>query len=155
MWPQVADETEPADVVVCHHVFYNVPELGPFALALTAHARRRVVAEMTAVHPLTVLNPLWEHFHRIHRPLGPTADDAIAVLNEAGIRPHVERWTRPAKAEYAGFAEMVEVTRRRLCLPPDRAGEVAEALRCQGIDPYSPEDLGSSGRDLVTLWWEP
>jgi hypothetical protein len=27
MWPQVADETEPADVVVCHHVFYNVPEL--------------------------------------------------------------------------------------------------------------------------------
>jgi hypothetical protein len=106
---------------------------------------------MTAVHPLTVLNPLWEHFHAVRRPLGPTADDAIAVLNEVGIRPHVERWTRPVEAEYAGFAEMVDVTRRRLRLPPDRAGEVAEMLRCQGIDPYSPEDLGSSGRDLVTL----
>jgi len=39
MWPAVADQTPPADVVVCHHVFYNVPDLAPFAQHLTDHAR--------------------------------------------------------------------------------------------------------------------
>ena len=31
-WPDVAEATPPADVVVCHHVVYNAPDLPPFAL---------------------------------------------------------------------------------------------------------------------------
>ncbi|HZD66626.1 MAG TPA: class I SAM-dependent methyltransferase, partial [Acidimicrobiales bacterium] len=42
-WPTVADEVPPADVVVCHHVLYNVADVGAFAAALADHARRRVV----------------------------------------------------------------------------------------------------------------
>jgi len=38
-WPDAADRTPTADVVVCHHVFYNVPDLAPFARRLTDHAR--------------------------------------------------------------------------------------------------------------------
>ena len=34
-WPDVADAVPVADVVVSHHVFYNVPNLAAFALALT------------------------------------------------------------------------------------------------------------------------
>src|SRR4029453_15539993 len=50
-WPEVAWRLGPADVVVCHHVLYNVADLAPFASALTGHARRRVVAELTDRHP--------------------------------------------------------------------------------------------------------
>jgi SAM-dependent methyltransferase len=153
-WPDVADRVDPADVVVCHHVFYNVPDLGPFAAALTTHARRRVVVELTPRHPMTLLNPLWRRLHGIDRPDRPTADDAVAVLRGLGLEPRVERWNRPVQPEFGSFAEMVETTARRLCLPPDRHPDVAGALRDLGVDPDDAVYLGPPTRDLVTLWWD-
>ncbi|HEX6858443.1 MAG TPA: class I SAM-dependent methyltransferase [Streptosporangiaceae bacterium] len=153
VWPDVAAETPAVDVVTCHHVLYNVPDPVPFLAALTAHARRQVVAEITARHPLTALNPLWLRFHGLARPAGPTADDLLAICDAMGLGARHEAWTRPGGADYASFDELVDVTRRRLCLPPERAGEVAGALREAGIDPERPDDLGSSGREMVTIWW--
>ena len=153
-WPDVAAEAGKADVVTCHHVAYNVPEIEPFLAALTAAARRVVVLEMTATHPLVSLNPLWLRFHGLVRPTGPTADDLLAVLAAMGIRAGSERWQRPGGPDYETFAELTDVTRRRLCLPPERADEVREALAESGIDPEHPVDLGSSGRDVVTIWWD-
>jgi len=69
-WPDVAAEVDPADVVVCNDVLYNVQDLGPFALALTDHARLRVVAQITQAHPLAPMGPLWRHFHGLERPAG-------------------------------------------------------------------------------------
>ena len=152
-WPDAAADAGSADVVTCHHVFYNVPEIGPFVTALTGNARREVVAEMTAQHPLVSLNELWLRFHGLQRPVAPTAADLIRILEAMGLRPGHESWRRPGGRDYASFDEMVDVTRRRLCLPPERAAEVAAALAESGIDPEDPEDLGSSGRDVVTIWW--
>ena len=151
-WPDIANRVPPADVVVCHHVFYNVPDLADFAAQLTGHARRRVVVELTAAHPLVRLNTLWRHFHNLERPEGPTADDALAVLSEAGIHAHVERWHRPNPTAYVSFDELVDMTRQRLCLPRSRTGELESVLRAMGADESHP-DLGSPGRDLVTTWW--
>jgi SAM-dependent methyltransferase len=153
-WPDAAAQAGPADVVTCHHVLYNVPELEPFVAALTAGARRTVVAEMTAVHPLVSLNALWLRFHGLRRPLSPTAADLIRILTAMGLRPGHETWRRPGGADYASFEELVDVTRRRLCLPPQRAGDVADALVDSGIDPARPVDLGSSGREVVAIWWD-
>jgi precorrin-6B methylase 2 len=153
-WPDVADQVPPADLVVCGHVLYNVADLAPFVAALTSHARRRVVAEITERHPLVSLNLLWLRFHGIVRPEGPSADDAIAALRQLGITPRVTRWTRPPTPEYRTMAELVEVTRRRLCLPPEAVDEVATALIALGVDAGQPPDLGSSGRQLVTLTWD-
>jgi len=153
-WPAVAGSIPPADVVTCHHVLFNVPGLGPFLKALTGHARRRVVVETAAVHPLTSLNPLWLRFHGLARPERPTAGDTLAILAAMGLNPGHTEWSRPAAADYQSMTELVEVTRRRLCLPPERAGEVEAALAELGIDPGQPRDLGSSGRDVVTIWWE-
>lgn len=153
-WPDIAGRVAPADVVTCHHVVYNVPDLGPFLEELTGHARRRVVVESVAVHPLTSLNPLWLRFHGLKRPERPTAGDMLAILAAMGRNPGHTEWSRPADADYRSMAELVEVTRRRLCLPPERAGEVEAALVDLGINPGQPRDLGSSGRDLVTIWWE-
>ena len=152
-WPEAAAQAGSADVVTCHHVVYNVPEVRPFLMALTTSARRTGVAEMTTQHPLVSLNALWLRFHGLRRPQSPTAQDLIQVLEAMGLRPGHETWRRPGGRDYASFAEMVDVTRRRLCLPPDRASDVADALADFRIDPAHPEDLGSSGRDVVTLWW--
>jgi SAM-dependent methyltransferase len=153
-WPDIGGQIGPADVVTCHHVVFNVPDLEPFLDSLTGHARRRVVVETAAVHPLTSLNPLWLRFHGLKRPEGPTAADTIAILAAMGRNPGHTEWSRPAAADYRSMAELVEVTRRRLCLPPERAGEVEAALVELGINSGQPGDLGSSGRDVVTIWWE-
>jgi SAM-dependent methyltransferase len=153
-WPDIAALAGPADVVTCYHVLYNVPDVAPFLTALTCSARRVVVVEMTARHPLVSLNELWLRFHGLRRPVSPTAADVIEILAAMGLRPGHVTWRRPGGRDYAGFDELVDVTRRRLCLPPGRAAEVAEALAESGVDPEHPVDLGSSGREVVTIWWD-
>jgi SAM-dependent methyltransferase len=153
-WPDVAPLAGVADVVTCHNVLYNVPGVAPFVTALTATARRIVVVEMTAEHPLVTLNALWLRFHGLRRPTGPTAADLLVILDAMGLRPGHETWRRPGGRDYAGFAELVDVTRRRLCLPAERTDEVAAALVESGADPDRPVDLGTSGREVVTIWWD-
>jgi SAM-dependent methyltransferase len=117
-WPDTAPEAGVADVVVSHHVGYNTLELGPFAAALGAAARRGVVVELHAVHPGAWLDPLWVQFHGLHRPPSATVDDALAVFTEVGIRPEVQCWTRPAQSRNPE-AEL-DFSMRRLCLPAER-----------------------------------
>lgn len=152
-WPHVASQVATADVVTCHHVLYNVPDLEPFVAALTGHARRLVVAETTTTHPLTSLNQMWLDFHGLRRPAGPAAEDLLAILRAMGLRPEHERWRRPGGPDYPSFAELVDVTRRRLCLGRDRSDDVSAALIQAGVDPAHPQDLGSSGREVMTIWW--
>jgi SAM-dependent methyltransferase len=153
-WPQCAPQAGRADVVTCHHVTYNVADIEPFVTALTGCAGRAVVVEMTAEHPLVMLNPLWLRFHGLRRPTAPTAADLLEILDAMGLRPGHQRWTRQGGRDYASFAELVDDTRLRLCLPPERAAEVATALAESGVDPQYPMDLASSGRDVVTIWWD-
>ena len=126
IWPQAAQDEQlpPSDVVTCHHVLYNVPDLEPFLVAMTEHARRLVVVEMTLTHPLTSLNELWYQFHGLRRPTGPTAADVLAILAAMGVDYESRQWRRPGGPDYPNMTELVDVTRRRLCLPPDRAGDV-------------------------------
>ena len=152
-WPEAAPQVPVADVVTCHHVLYNVPGLAPFVAALSAHAARLVVTEMTAAHPLVTLNELWLKFHGLRRPDGPTAADLLRILAAMGLRPGCRRWRRPGGPDYGSFDELTDVTRRRLCLPPEQAGQVADALAEAGVNPGHPADLGSSGREVVTIWW--
>jgi SAM-dependent methyltransferase len=144
-WPDVAAEAPIADVVLCHHVLYNVPDLVRFAEELTSHAGRRVVVEMTAEHPRSWESPLWRELHRIERPLRPTADDAVEVLTELGLAVSIDRWTRAPSFAAATRDELVAMVRVDLCLRPDRDGEIARVLEA---NPPPPE------RGIVTLWWD-
>ena len=152
-WPDVADASCMADVAVCKDVVYNVPELPAFFAALTAHARRRVVVELTERHPMAPLNPLWLRLHGLRRPDRPTAADAYAIAATMGLRPRAERWIRATHGPYGTFDELVDVARTRLCLPAERAGDVAAALRDLGTDPAEPYLPGTRNRAAVTLWW--
>lgn len=124
-WPDVAAVTPIADVVVCHHVAYNVADIEPFLLALTDHARLAVVLVLPPRHPLSAWNDAWRHFWGIERPTEPTADDLAAVL--AGLGLDAERWEvpRPTLARAtADPSSRVASARRRLCLTEDRDPEI-------------------------------
>ncbi|MGH7642295.1 MAG: methyltransferase domain-containing protein [Candidatus Dormibacteria bacterium] len=127
-WPETAGLVDPADVVVCHHVVYNVALIAPFLRALTEHARRLVVVELTATHPTAPFNYLWEHFWQLPRPSEPTAQLFLEVVRELGYQPVEQSWRRPPDPPRMTRAEYVAFARRRLCLSSDRDAEVAEAL---------------------------
>ena len=150
-WPDAAPDSPVADVVVCHHVFYNAPDLTSFAAALTDHARRRVVVEVTPRHPQASLNDLWLQFHGLRRPEGPGVEDAVEVLRESGLDPAMELWQPKIRGGFADLRDLVAWIRRRLCLTADRDPEVDEAISDQvieanGLHTFAPVPV-------ATLWW--
>lgn len=94
-WPDVAPEASAADVVVCHHVLYNVADLEPFVAALNDHARRRVVIELTAEHPTARFDQPAPPRPTMRRCRDPTP-------SSSALRPHCRRrrrtWRRPPAA---------------------------------------------------------
>ncbi len=143
-WPDVAGQVDAHDVVVCHHVAYNVADLVPFARALTDRARHRVVLELTAHHPTSNLSEAWRVLHGLERPTRPSADDAVAVLEEMGLAPTAEPNERLV-APTQDRAEVVAFARRRLCVGADRDPEIDRLL---GPDFQSPL------RQVVTVCWD-
>jgi hypothetical protein len=133
-----------ADVAVCANVVYNVPDLADFLTALTTHARRRVVVELTDRHPWTAMAGLWRHFHGQDRPAGPTAELFGEVLAELGLAAEAVTWPRTDPWADAAPAEVLAFTRRRLCLPADRDAEVATAMA---------RFADARPRTATTFWW--
>jgi SAM-dependent methyltransferase len=133
-WPDVAPEAPTADVVVCHHVVYNVAAIEPFLHALTEHARRRVVVELPDRHPQSSLNGLWVRFWALVRPSEPTGDQFVEVVRSCGYEPTVDRIDRPARrTTQLPREEQVAFVRQRLCLTADRDPDV-EAAMADGFD---------------------
>lgn len=155
VWPDVQSRTPVADVVVCNHVFYNVADLAPFALALHAHARQRVVVELTRRHPTSWMADLWLRFHGLERPDRPDAADAFSLLRGLGLpaRRHSARRDRGAGG-FARRADAVASIRRRLCLDPSRDSEVAEALGDRLIHDDGLWAVRPPSQPTVTLWWD-
>jgi SAM-dependent methyltransferase len=154
-WPGVARRAPAADVVVCNHVAYNVADLAPFAMALHAHARRRVVMEITNRHPTAWMADLWLRFHDLERPARPNAEDALSLIRGLGlpVRRHAAIQSRGA----GGFArreDAVAWIRRRLCLGPARDPEVAAALGDRLVHEDGLWSARPPREPLVTLWWD-
>ena len=146
-WPAVQERAPISDVVVCHHVLYNVADLIPFVTALNAHARNRVVIEIPTTHPLTHMAPLWREFWELERPTGPTANDAQEVIRSAGINANLESWVDEQFSARAQLSaqEQAHFMRIRLCLPPEREPDVARFLA--SAPPPPP-------RKTATIWWD-
>jgi SAM-dependent methyltransferase len=145
-WPDVAPQAPTADVVVCHHVFYNVANLAAFAIALGDHAHRRVVVELTAVHPMAWMAPYWRALHGVEQPDRPVAADAVAVLEDLGLTVGRRGWARRYQMIGESGDHALRSIARRLCLPPSRDEELRQLLA--QVPPPTE-------RDVVTLWWDP
>lgn len=143
-WPAVAGQVPQADVVVSHHVAYNVADVAPFLQALNSHAKNRVVIEIPTHHPLTNISAAWKYFWNLDRPTSPSAMELVAVLKEIGIRAHWHIWSGPMR-EPADIDQESEFLRIRLCLPLQRLEEVKDFLR---------EHPMPRQRELATIWWD-
>jgi SAM-dependent methyltransferase len=152
-WPGAASDVGPHDVVVVHHVVYNVADIVPFLTALDSKARRRVVLELPPHHPLSWMNPLWQQFHDLERPASPIAGDIVEILGAMDVADlQAEYWTNVGDrvaadgSDSESLEQRAELVTQRLCLPADREREVAAALA--DIDP-------GYHRDVVTISWTP
>ena len=144
-WPEAAAGAPVADVVVCLHVIYNVAALIPFAEALAAHARHRVVLEFPTSHPLDWLRPYWRAVHDVERPHVPTADDALEVFTDLGYAARHVRWERPNSLHGAGPDDKVAFVCQRLAVGDDRRDEIAALVSEFGVP---------TARTVVTAWWD-
>lgn len=143
-WPNV--EVPRADVVVCHDVVFDVPDLDPFVRALHDHARRRVVMVLPVVHPLSWLNPYFEQLHGLTRPSRPTGDDAVDVIRATGVEPTVERFRDTTR--WSGDVDRDEViasVRRRLGLQEHDDERIRVAI--ERVPP-------PTHREVLAVWWD-
>jgi SAM-dependent methyltransferase len=143
-WPAIANDVEVADVVVSHHVVYNVPEIVPFIAALNTHARKRVVIEMPQQHPRASSNPAWKYFWNLDRPTAPTPQDLVNVLKELGINAHLTLWNGKLPVEQ-NTDDAVRFMRIRMCLPATRDTDVRIFM-----EKNPPAEI----RPLATIWWD-
>lgn len=153
-WPDDERLAPAADVVVCHHVLYNVASLDPFVRALVFHAQRRVVVEITERHPLTWMNPLWLQFHGLRRPEEPTSHDAEAALYELGIPVNRKDHTLPRSGGFESPESAVASVRRRLCLPLEKEPELRKALEKRLVQTNGLWNLGPPQQTVTTFWWD-
>lgn len=142
-WPDVVVPV--ADVVVCHHLLFNIPDIVPSLLALNAHARHRVVIEVPQLHPLSTWNPLWERFWGLSRPTRPQARDIVAIAAELGLAPQSLSWVDESWGARVALPEeeRARYARIRLCLPANREAEVRQAMAAQ-----------DGPREMLTIWWD-
>lgn len=142
-WPEVANVTPQADVVICHHVFYNVQDLAPFVHALSSHARKRVVVEIPTLHPLSSLSAMWKEFWNLDRPTSPNANDALELVRALGNNAHIEEFVQESPPREVTDTD-VEFTRIRLCLTADRDADIRAYLAAHQV----------TQRHLATIWWD-
>ncbi|MHB1089516.1 MAG: methyltransferase domain-containing protein [Ilumatobacteraceae bacterium] len=142
-WPSVADITPVCDVSICHNVYYNVAQLEPFARALTAHAKHRVVVELTQNHPLANISEAWRRFWNLTRPVSPDSEDAASAMWELGYIVTYETFEVPIPDALVTDQD-VQHLRVRLCLPANRDPEIREYL----------ESRSCQTRKMATIWWD-
>ena len=144
-WNTVAPRVNAADVVVCHDVLYNEPDLRPFVAGLTDHARRRVVVVLPTAHPQSWTTPYWRELHGLDRPTGPVADDAVAVIASLGVDVHTEHYSEPTLWADTDDDHVLASLRRRLCLTPTDDPALREAVGRYGLP---------RRREAVAVWWD-
>jgi SAM-dependent methyltransferase len=143
-WPDVSPQTPIADVVTCHHVAYNVAQIEPFLKALDSHATKRVVIELPQQHPLSSMRKAWKTFWDLDRPVNPTPQDLIEVLEQMGISANLELWQGP-KLRPIPIEDEIRFLRIRLCLDDSRDADLRDFIEAQ-------EPMES--RALATIWWD-
>jgi 2-polyprenyl-3-methyl-5-hydroxy-6-metoxy-1,4-benzoquinol methylase len=156
-WPDIGSSAPEADVVVCGHVLYNVADAAPFVATLGRHARRRVVLELTVRHPIAWMEDLWQRFHGLGWPAGPTADDAVELISDLELDVH--RRDRETEGDRGGGGfdrreDAVALVRRRLCLPPERDDEIVDALGPRLREHDGLWSAGPGDQTVATLWFD-
>jgi len=118
-WMQA--QVEPADAVICSHVFYPIADAAAFARRLDAHARQRVFVYIR-VDPLATDLGLWREFYGVPLQGQPVFGDLYPLLEQVGIVADVDIVEHRFTWTFSSMEEAVVQVRNALCLREDDAG---------------------------------
>ena len=83
-------EADTADVVLCAHVVYGVPDIEPFVRKLEEHANSLVVLLAFIESPMNRISRFWQPVHGEARIDMPALPELVNVLWGMGIYPDVQ-----------------------------------------------------------------
>ena len=111
-------EVEPADVVICAHVLYTIPDVELFVRKLEAHGRERVLIVLFKTPPQSQIYPLWKKVHGMNRLPLPSLPEFEEVLQELGIDAQLDQLPPQGARGFDSPAQALEQLGRRLYLSP-------------------------------------
>lgn len=154
-------EVSPADVVLCSHVMYNVPEVGGFVDKLAAHAQQHCFIAMRTGQRDQMLRSLFQEVHGEELIPEPAVIDLYNVVHQRlGVAANVQamsfrRGTMPL-GNYETLDEAIAAVRGQLYVAEGSAGEAA--IRAFLQQHLMAEDgrlvLGSPPIGAAILWWD-
>ena len=144
-------EVEAADLVLCVHVLYVVPEIEAFVRKLEAHARERVLVVLYRAPPQSQTYPLWKKIHREERLGLPSLPEFQEVLSQLGIDAQLDMLPALPPRGFDDHQQALEQLSRRLYLAagtpqmasleamlPDLLEQVDGTWIIRGTEPLQP-----------------
>jgi SAM-dependent methyltransferase len=152
-WPDV--QAPQVDIAFSANVVYDVADLGPFVLKMDQVADRGCFIELTPRHPLDALRDLWEEFLGWTPPNGPTYTDAVACLQQLGIKPQVEVVKSESGFRFRDLDQATAFYRDRLGLTEGSGVEesLQKRLATKGIEKDGEWVSGWRFEETVILSW--
>ena len=150
-------QVESADMVLCSHVVYGVPDIRPFLQKLHDHARRRVIVVSFVDSPQAGVAPLWEPVYGEARVNLPALPELMNVLWEMGIYPSVRMLTPTGPQVFESVEAAVEEVSGRLFIGSDvtRQQRLVEAI--EGYLEAADGGYRIKGANAVrqgVVWWD-
>lgn len=151
-------QVDPADVVLCAHVLYFVPDVVPFVRRLDEHARRLCMVVIRVDQMMAHLSPLYEEIWGEPLAQEPSFIDLYNILFSLGIAADVTiRPSGRGQGRYESL-EQAEVEVSNFLSPPDDAAKARLRAFLEANLRPSPQGLltlGSGGREAIVSWTKP
>jgi SAM-dependent methyltransferase len=144
-----------ADVVLCSHVLYDVPDAVAFLAKLDACA----AGVCFVVHHIGQYDPLfrflWQRIYREERLPLPVFADLMAVLGEMGIEPAGREQMPPTiRLSFATLAEAVDYCTERLALVYDgRNRDLVGNHLVEILEPIDGRLYAPPSPPTGVVWW--
>jgi 2-polyprenyl-3-methyl-5-hydroxy-6-metoxy-1,4-benzoquinol methylase len=127
---------QPANVVLCAHVIYDVVAIEEFVGWLSAHARDQVLLVANMPWRMQVLSAFWPLVHGEERITLPSVPELLPLLWELAVFPNLEMLSVHAPEPFRDRDQALSIVRRMIYVVPgseqdarlqSALGELAEA----------------------------
>ncbi len=156
LWEEV--EVDPADVVLCANVVYDVAEIEPFIRKLEAHAKDRVFVLAYMESPLSQFSPCWKVAHGEKRVDLPAMPELLHVLWDMDIYPNLETFPALHPETVRSRPVALELLRQFLFVKSDTEPDRLLQTEIDDLIVETPQGFtvrGSRPRRLALLSWSP
>jgi 2-polyprenyl-3-methyl-5-hydroxy-6-metoxy-1,4-benzoquinol methylase len=112
---------QPADVVLCAHVIYDVVAIEEFVRWLTAHAREQVLLVANMPWRAQALSAFWPRVHGEERIILPSVPELLPLLWELDVFPNLEMLSVHAPEPFRDRDHALAMVRRMTYVVPSSA----------------------------------